>query len=112
MVREHIIPHFGALFFFLKNLHLIGNLSSETSKMAITEQHVASPPIRHDILEVNEYLMSGLASSPIDDFFAGPVPRFTTDGLGVSGLAANLNDALERAKAAIASPQTLLAKPV
>lgn len=38
---------------------------------------------RHDILEVNAYLMSGLVVSSIDKWFIGPVPQFTPRDLGI-----------------------------
>lgn len=38
---------------------------------------------RHDILEVNHYFMSGLPKSPIDRWFTGPVPCFTTADLNI-----------------------------
>lgn len=38
---------------------------------------------RHDILEVNAYLMSGLVVSSIDKWFIGPAPQFTPRDLGI-----------------------------
>ncbi len=38
---------------------------------------------RHDILEVNAYLMSGLVVSSVDKWFIGPVPQFTPRDLGI-----------------------------
>ncbi|KXN90007.1 hypothetical protein AN958_05012 [Leucoagaricus sp. SymC.cos] len=38
---------------------------------------------RHDILEVNGYLMSGLVVSSIDKWFIGPIPQFTPRDLGI-----------------------------
>ncbi|KAF5355856.1 hypothetical protein D9756_003780 [Leucocoprinus leucothites] len=38
---------------------------------------------RHDILEANAYLMSGLVVSSIDKWFIGPVPQFTPRDLGI-----------------------------
>ncbi|KAG5722502.1 ATP-dependent RNA helicase DRS1 [Termitomyces sp. T112] len=35
------------------------------------------PQPRHDILEVNNYLVSGLATSTIDRWFTGPAPQFS-----------------------------------
>ncbi|KAH8102650.1 anaphase-promoting complex, cyclosome, subunit 4-domain-containing protein [Cristinia sonorae] len=40
------------------------------------------PPPRHDILEVNEYLISGLVDSPIDKWFTGQAPTFQPQELG------------------------------
>ncbi|KAF4623938.1 hypothetical protein D9613_001828 [Agrocybe pediades] len=38
---------------------------------------------RHDILEVNNYFMEGLVTSPIDNWFIGPVPQFSLADLGI-----------------------------
>ncbi|PPQ64387.1 hypothetical protein CVT26_002094 [Gymnopilus dilepis] len=38
---------------------------------------------RHDLLEVNHYLMDGLQSSRIDNWFIGPTPQFRADDLGI-----------------------------
>ncbi|TFK41138.1 anaphase-promoting complex, cyclosome, subunit 4-domain-containing protein [Crucibulum laeve] len=40
---------------------------------------------RHDILEVNNYFMSGLVVSSIDKWFLGPVPHFHPLDLGIPG---------------------------
>ncbi|KAJ3575641.1 hypothetical protein NP233_g977 [Leucocoprinus birnbaumii] len=45
------------------------------------EAHAIIP--RHDILEVNAYLTSGLVVSSIDKWFIGPVPQFTPRDLGI-----------------------------
>jgi anaphase-promoting complex subunit 4 len=47
---------------------------------SVNESH---PILRHDILEVNAYLMSGLVVSSIDKWFIGPVPKFTPRDLGI-----------------------------
>lgn len=39
---------------------------------------------RHDMLEVNNYFMSGLTSSCLDKWFAGPTPHFKRADLGIS----------------------------
>ncbi|KAF8203639.1 anaphase-promoting complex, cyclosome, subunit 4-domain-containing protein [Pholiota molesta] len=38
---------------------------------------------RHDVLEVNNYFISGLASSAIDSWFIGPIPEFHPHDLGI-----------------------------
>ncbi|KAF8872130.1 anaphase-promoting complex, cyclosome, subunit 4-domain-containing protein [Gymnopilus junonius] len=43
------------------------------------EGHVA----RHDLLEVNNYLIDGLESSHVDKWFVGPVPQFQPNDMGV-----------------------------
>ena len=41
-------------------------------------------PQKHDLLEVNEYLDSGLVVSPIDKWFMSGIPTFGPDELGKS----------------------------
>lgn len=41
---------------------------------------------RHDILEVNQYFMSGLTESSIDKWFTGPVPSFKRVDLKIPDL--------------------------
>ena len=48
----------------------------ETAKLGSPE---AAHAPKHDFLEVNEYLMSGLVVSSIDKWFLGPVPQFPPD---------------------------------
>lgn len=38
---------------------------------------------RHDILQANAYLMSGLVVSTVDKWFIGPVPQFVPRDLGI-----------------------------
>lgn len=59
---------------------------------------------RHDTLEVNNYLMSGLVVSSIDKWFMGPVPQFDPKDLGIADAGTNLNSAIEQAR--IAAGQT------
>ena len=58
-------------------------------------------PAQHDLLEVNEYLVSGLAVSSIDKWFMGPVPRFTPQDLGVPSDDYGLHKALASCHTAI-----------
>lgn len=71
-------------------------LHSETAVANPTNE--THPVSRHDILEVNNYFMSGLVVSSIDKWFMGPVPRFFPRDLGVSGAQQALSTALERAR--------------
>lgn len=59
---------------------LISTRAEITNANPTNESH-AIP--RHDILEVNAYLMSGLVVSSIDKWFIGPVPKFTPRDLGI-----------------------------
>ncbi|KAH9849773.1 anaphase-promoting complex, cyclosome, subunit 4-domain-containing protein [Lenzites betulinus] len=58
------------------------------------------PRPTHDILEVNDYLTSGLVVSQIDKWFVGPAPRFTAESLGVPQ-STNISFALRKARAAL-----------
>lgn len=62
-----------------------------------------TPPVRHDILEVNKYLMSGLVVSSIDKWFMGPVPQFKESDLGLPGIQP-LREVIDLAKAAVNDP--------
>lgn len=54
-------------------------LLSETS--AANPSNDNAPQPRHDVLEVNNYFISGLVTSPIDQWFTGPTPRFSLGDL-------------------------------
>ncbi|KAF8216223.1 anaphase-promoting complex, cyclosome, subunit 4-domain-containing protein [Mycena galopus ATCC 62051] len=58
-------------------------------------------PLRHDILEVNNYLMSGLVVSSIDKWFMGPVPQFNPQELGIVDGNPTLRITIEQARAAV-----------
>ncbi|KAJ7092748.1 anaphase-promoting complex, cyclosome, subunit 4-domain-containing protein [Mycena epipterygia] len=55
---------------------------------------------RHDILEVNNYFMSGLVVSSIDKWFMGPVPQFNPRELGIVDGNPNLRTTIEHARTA------------
>ncbi|KAJ7783806.1 anaphase-promoting complex, cyclosome, subunit 4-domain-containing protein [Mycena maculata] len=57
--------------------------------------------LRHDILEVNNYLMSGLVVSSVDKWFMGPVPQFNARELGILDGNPDLRTSLEHARAAV-----------
>lgn len=53
---------------------------------------------RHDLLEVNQYFMSGLVGSDLDAWFKGPAPQFYTVDLGLKDYkVVDLSDACEEA---------------
>ncbi|KLO20277.1 hypothetical protein SCHPADRAFT_918366 [Schizopora paradoxa] len=66
---------------------------------------------RHDILEVNEYLMSGLAASSIDKWFIGPVPHFSP-GLLATPHTDSLRTSIDRARQFLADPSNLTWPPI
>lgn len=69
-----------------------------------TDVHTLPPP-RHDPLEVNDYLMTGLTVSSIDRWFMGPVPNLSAEELGIP-TAGNLDAAIETARRALSDPNT------
>jgi anaphase-promoting complex subunit 4 len=67
-----------------------------------------SPPIlHHDILEVNNYFISGLAESILDRWFAGPVPSFSLSGLVETRPSQSLFAAMEEALRVIETPDAV-----
>ncbi|KIY71613.1 hypothetical protein CYLTODRAFT_418678 [Cylindrobasidium torrendii FP15055 ss-10] len=73
-------------------------LAHASNAGATPETH---PPLRHDILEVNKYLMSGLASNEIDKWFSGAVPTFSAHDLHADLQQRSLPDAMKRAREAL-----------
>ncbi|TFK57285.1 hypothetical protein OE88DRAFT_1744863 [Heliocybe sulcata] len=74
----------------------------------ITQSGEGTPPaLKHDFLEVNNYLMSGLVVSPIDKWFMGPVPRFSALDLGVSPGKHSLKEVMGRARRTMEDPERM-----
>ncbi|KAK7058948.1 hypothetical protein VNI00_001572 [Paramarasmius palmivorus] len=65
------------------------------------------PPMLHDILEVNQYLMAGLEVSSIDQWFMGATPNFSFDELGVPPEDLQLPNALKQARETLDDPSEL-----
>ncbi|KAJ7487618.1 anaphase-promoting complex, cyclosome, subunit 4-domain-containing protein [Mycena galericulata] len=74
-------------------------LRAETA--AATAPNEFHAQLRHDILEVNNYLMSGLVVSSMDKWFMGPVPQFNAQELGIVGGNLDLRTAIEHAQTAV-----------
>jgi hypothetical protein len=85
----------------------LGRLTDVSSEIGNTSP-VADPQSpnqpRHDVLEVNEYLTTGLVKSEIDAWFRGGVPNFSPQDLGVPHHNQNLSAAIERARSALRDP--------
>lgn len=63
---------------------LVDGTESQRATNLHNESYTPPPP-KHDILDVNAYLTSGLVVSTIDKWFMGPVPRFPlVPGFGVT----------------------------
>lgn len=72
-------------------------MNSSPEVNAINSPNDGNVP-RHDILEVNNYFVSGLAGSVIDEWFTGPVPQFKPADLGLKDYGNDLvKDACEHA---------------
>ncbi|KAJ7169881.1 anaphase-promoting complex, cyclosome, subunit 4-domain-containing protein [Mycena filopes] len=65
------------------------------------------PQLRHDVLEVNNYFMSGLVVSSIDKWFMGPVPQFNPRELGIGDSNIKLRTTIEQARAATTTQNEL-----
>ncbi|KAF8641031.1 hypothetical protein AX17_000676 [Amanita inopinata Kibby_2008] len=79
-------------------------LRFETSVIANTNND-PNPTPKHDLLEVNNYFMSGLVVSSIDKWFMGPIPSFSPRDLGLPGDSyANIPSVLEKARSMLNTP--------
>lgn len=62
-------------------------------------------PPRYDIMQANEYMMSGLAESVLDKWFTGQAPKFSLDELGSVGeVRGDLSEVMERARGVAKNP--------
>ena len=62
------------------------------------DSQVQIPP-RYDIMQANEYMMSGLAESVLDKWFTGQAPKFSLEELGSVGEGTgDLTEVMERAR--------------
>ncbi|KAH8120371.1 anaphase-promoting complex, cyclosome, subunit 4-domain-containing protein [Phellopilus nigrolimitatus] len=87
----------------------ISFLRYETSRLSATNDNTIVP--RHDILEVNEYLMSGLVVSSIDRWFIGPVPQFSPDSIATPQTV-DLRSVIDHACAFASDPSKLTWPPI
>lgn len=78
---------------------------TETTRANTPSESTSLPAPKHDILEVNDYLMAGLVVSPIDKWFMGPVPQFATRDLGVPGDQHDLKAVMQRARGVLSNQQ-------
>ena len=76
--------------------------ASETS--TVNQSTEPTSVARHDILEVNNYLISGLSASSIDRWFEGSGPHFSPQDLGVPGDIDAVTAILVKARAAASDP--------
>lgn len=79
-------------------------LRFETAVIANTNPD-SGPVPKHDFLEVNNYLVSGLVVSSIDKWFMGPIPSFSPRDLGLPGDAySSISSVLEKAHLVLNTP--------
>jgi len=72
---------------------------AEIAKNAQASDSQANIAPRYDIMQANEYMMSGLAESVLDRWFSGQVPKFSLEELGSVGEGTgNLSEVMERAR--------------
>lgn len=83
---------------FMKWLRYEIAIASNTS-----DGHTVPQP-RHDVLEVDSYLMSGLINSQVDKFFRHGVAHFQSRDLGVPDEPPDLSAAMKRARNALKDP--------
>ena len=74
--------------------------TAETARANATGDHHNSRP-QHDILEVNEYLMSSLRASPIDKWFTGLAAPINRESIGVPSENLTIEAAVSKARAAL-----------
>ncbi|KAJ3554550.1 hypothetical protein NM688_g3049 [Phlebia brevispora] len=82
----------------------------ESARAANSTSETHSQTARHDLLEVNEYLMSGLVVSSIDKWFMGPVPSFSPAELGVP-MAQDLTSSVRTVREVLNKPEGLTWPP-
>ena len=58
---------------------------AEIAKNAQAPDSQVHIPPRYDIMQANEYMMSGLAESVLDKWFSGQAPKFSLEELGSVG---------------------------
>ena len=72
---------------------------AEIAKNAQAPDSQAHIPPRYDIMQANEYMISGLAESVLDKWFSGQAPKFSLEELGsVGGGTGDLTEIMERAR--------------
>ncbi|KDQ63736.1 hypothetical protein JAAARDRAFT_203134 [Jaapia argillacea MUCL 33604] len=86
---------------FFRFREFIAWLRYETGRINPNPESQTQHNPRHDILEVNSYLMTGLVVSPIDRWFMGAVPQFSPTDLGIPGAIPDLSELIQRAQGAV-----------
>lgn len=79
---------------------------AEIAKNAQAPDSQVHIPPRFDIMQANEYMMSGLAESVLDKWFSGQAPRFHLEELGSVGEGTgDLTEVMERARRVANDPE-------
>jgi len=72
---------------------------AEIAKNAQAPDSQVHIPARYDIMQANEYMISGLVESILDKWFSGQAPKFSLEELGsVGGGTGDLREVMERAR--------------
>ena len=72
---------------------------AEIAKNAQAPDSQVHMPPRYDIMQANEYMMSGIAESVLDKWFTGQAPKVSLEELGSVGeVRGDLSEVMERAR--------------
>jgi anaphase-promoting complex subunit 4 len=78
----------------------------EIAKNAQAPDSQVHIPVRYDIMQANEYMISGLAESALDRWFSGQAPKFSLEELGSVGEGTgDLTEVMERARKVVNDPK-------
>jgi len=78
---------------------------AEIAKNAQAPDSQAHIPSRYDIMQANEYMMSGLAESVLDKWFSGQAPKLSLEELGSVGEGGDLSEVMKRARKVANDPK-------
>ena len=78
---------------------------AEIAKNAQAPDSQVHIPSRYDIMQANEYVMSGLAESVLDKWFSGQAPKFSLEELGSVGEGGDPSEIMERARKVANDPK-------
>lgn len=85
----------------MRRVHVV-----EIAKNAQAPDSQVHIPPRYDIMQANEYMMSGLAESVLDKWFSGQAPKFSLEELGSVGEGTgDLTEVMERARKVANDPR-------
>ncbi|KAG6857580.1 hypothetical protein H0H87_000179 [Tephrocybe sp. NHM501043] len=83
LVSDRSYTGFASVVYFSTKVYYAVMTYIFTETSAANPASETAPQPRYDILEVNNYFISGLSSSSIDRWFTGPTPQFSLKDFGV-----------------------------